>query len=224
MNRSLQFVSVVVVLLGLATIASSQNRSLSTTPSAAAPSTTTADSGTAAEREKIWNSPTMLRARAWVQDYCSKSAKITPEEAKEYMTELENLSPKQMKLWLLKFQHEEEMIDQQQAAFEQSRQAAINQAISVNQATQHAYNDINREETLGAEEAQQSINTEQNQAFERGLDKEESLNSHPYGGYGGGWGNPFGYYGGMWPYPAGYAPTHIHVHVHGGGEGGGGKK
>ena len=24
-----------------------------------------------AEREKIWNSPNMLRARAWLQDYCS---------------------------------------------------------------------------------------------------------------------------------------------------------
>jgi hypothetical protein len=217
MNRLMTHpVAVIIVLMCLVTTASSQFGGTTTTaPSASAPATTTADSGTAAEREKIWNSPTMLRARAWVQDYCSKSAKITPQEAKEYMTELENLSPKQMKLWLLKFQHEEEMIDQQQAAFEQARQAAVNQAISVNRATQQAYNDINREETIGAKEAQQSINTEQQQAFERGLDKEEDLNSYHYGGYGGGYGNPFGYYGGMYPWLPGAAPTHIHVHVHG---------
>jgi hypothetical protein len=215
MNRSLQFLSVVVVVLGLVTIASSQNRGLPTVPSASAPATTAADSGTAVEREKIWNSPTMLRARAWVQDYCSKSAKVTPEEAKEYMTELENLSPKQMKLWLLKFQHEEEMIDRQQAAFEQARQASVNQAITVNRATQRAYNDINAEETRAAQEAQQSIDTQQQQAFERGLDKEEDLNSYHYGGFGAGYGNPFGYYGGMYPWLPGAAPTHVHVHVHG---------
>lgn len=213
MNRSLQFLAVVVAVLGLATFASSQ--SVRPAPSASAPITSTADSGTAAEREKIWNSPTMLRARAWVQDYCSKSAKITPEEAQEYMTELENLSPKQMKLWLLKFQQEEEMIDQQQAAFEQARQAAVNQAISVNRATQRAYGDINREETAAAEGAEQSIKTEQEQAFERGLNKEEDLNSYHYGGFGAGYGNPFGYYGGMYPWLPGAAPTHIHVHVHG---------
>jgi hypothetical protein len=49
-----------------------------------------------AERAKIWESPQMLRARAWVKDYCAHSAKITPAEAKEYEAELANLSPKQM--------------------------------------------------------------------------------------------------------------------------------
>jgi hypothetical protein len=217
MNRPLQCISVVVVLLGVGTIASSQNSGLPAVPSASAPATTTADSGTAAEREEIWNSPSMLRARAWVQDYCAKSAKVTPEEAKEYMTELENLSPKQMKLWLLKFQHEEEMIQQQQAAFEQSRQASLNQAISVNRATQQAYNDINEEETRAAQQAQQSINTQQKQAFERGLEKQEDLNSYSAGGwgYGAGWGSPYGYYGGMYPALPGAGPTHVHVHVHG---------
>jgi hypothetical protein len=58
-----------------------------------------------AERERIWNSPDMLRARAWLQDYCSKSAKVTPEQGRKYMQELANLTPSQMELWLLKHDH-----------------------------------------------------------------------------------------------------------------------
>ena len=45
-----------------------------TTPSTVAPAQSTADVN--AQREQIWNSPTMLRARAWVQEYCATSAKI----------------------------------------------------------------------------------------------------------------------------------------------------
>src|SRR5688500_4065157 len=65
-----------------------------------APQTTQGDAN--AQREQIWNSPNMLRARAWLQEYCSKSARVTPEEAKQQMAELENMTPAQMKLWLLK--------------------------------------------------------------------------------------------------------------------------
>ena len=61
-------------------------------------SSTTAQAAMDAEREQIWNSPDMLRARAWLKDYCSKSAKVTPELAKEYETELANMTPKQMKI------------------------------------------------------------------------------------------------------------------------------
>src|SRR6516164_4425244 len=71
-----------------------------------------------AEREQIWNSPSMLRARAWLQEYCDRSAKITPAEKQQYMTELANLTPMQMKLWLLKFDEQEEARRQQQAYFE----------------------------------------------------------------------------------------------------------
>src|SRR4051794_34589153 len=56
-----------------------------------------------AEREEIWNSPDMLRARAWLKDYCSKSPKVTPEMAKQYESELANMSPNQMRLYLMKF-------------------------------------------------------------------------------------------------------------------------
>ena len=83
MNRTLSISAcVTIVILGLATAAVSQNP-------ASRPQRASSD--TAAEREKIWNSPTMLHARAWVQEYCQRSAKITPAEAQQYMKELENL-------------------------------------------------------------------------------------------------------------------------------------
>ena len=97
-----------------------------------------------AERDKIWNSPRMLRARAWVQEYCQRSAKISPEEASQYLAELERLTPIQMKLWLLKFDEEQEQIDRQQAAFDQAREASVAHARSINEATEQAYSRISQ--------------------------------------------------------------------------------
>lgn len=215
MNRLLSHsLCVSIVLLGVATLAIGQNATSPGRPTASAPGST-ADSGTAAEREQIWNSPTMLRARAWVQEYCARSAKITPAQAKAYMTELENLSPTQMKLWLLKFEHEEDTIRQQQADFNRSRQAGLNQALVMRRDTQQAYNDINQGVTEAAEGAQRSINEQNALAASRETDKEmmdsvEAGNTQgyndPYGGY--------GYYANgfypLSPYPA--APVHVHVY------------
>ena len=160
-----------------------------------------------AERAKIWESPQMLRARAWVKDYCAHSAKITPAEAKEYEAELANLSPKQMKLWLLKFQHEEEMIQQQQQMFNNSRQADVNQAMALHKQMKKSYADINADETAAAQTAEGSIKQQQEFAQENSLQKtadqdaaDTSLETAPFwGGYGG--------YGGY-----GYGGVHYHFH------------
>ena len=159
-----------------------------------------------AQREKIWDSPQMLRARAWVKDYCAHSAKISPAEAKEYEAELANLSPKQMKLWLLKFQHEEEMIQQQQQAFNQSRQADVSQAKAVHQQMQQAYSNINADETKAAQTAEGSVKQQQEFAQENSLQKTADQDAAAtdlmtpfFGGYGG--------YGGY-----GYGGVHYHFH------------
>lgn len=161
-----------------------------------------------AEREKIWESPQMLRARAWVKDYCAHSAKISPEEAKEYEAELANLSPKQMKLWLLKFQHEEEMIQQQQQAFNQSRQADLSQAKAVHQQMKQSYANINADETKAAQTEEGSIKQQQEFAQEDSLQKTSDQDAAAtdlmtpfYGGYG---------YGGFGGY--GYGGVHYHFH------------
>lgn len=159
-----------------------------------------------AEREKIWDSPQMLRARAWVKDYTSHSAKITPAEAKEYEAELANLSPKQMKLWLLKFQHEEEMIQSQQQAFNNSRQADVSQAMALHKQMKQSYADINKDETAAAQTAESSVKQQQEFAQQDSLQKTADQDAaatdmltQPFGGYGG--------YGGY-----GYGDVHYHFH------------
>jgi hypothetical protein len=214
MNRALLTACAAIVLLGFVAVASSQTAAPLPTVrgSSVAGSAGSSSAAVDAEREKIWNSPTMLRARAWVQEYCAASAKITPEEAKQYMTELQNLSPTQMKLWLLKFDHEEQMIRQQQADFNVQRQAGLQSAASYQQATQQELNAVNSDENRAAQEAQQSINAEQEQAFQRGLqnsaDRDAAnagLNSQmPWGPY------PYGYGYGFAP---GYGGG-VHIHVH----------
>jgi hypothetical protein len=149
------------------------------------------------EREQIWNSPDMLRARAWLQDYCSKSAKVTPELAKHYQTELQNLSATQMKLWLLKFNHEEEQRQQQHALWQQAHASALSQAQAANAATQRAYASIEQGETEAAGEEQQQLN-EQTQAAQN-LQEAKQLDAvGPYGPYGYG-GIHYHYH--LYPYP-----------------------
>lgn len=219
MNRIFSIsVCVAIVLLGLATAAISQNstsRRANTTSQARSASST----NTAAEREKIWNSPTMLKARAWVQEYCQRSAKITPAEAKQYMKELENLSPVQMKLWLLKFQHEEDMNRKQQADFELARRASLKQAMSVDKATQQDYANINRDENEAASTEERSLQVQAQNDAQRSLAKQEetSLDASNVDSFYNGYGGLYGDYGLGFSYRPldglGVAP-HIHIHVH----------
>lgn len=155
------------------------------------------------QREQIWNSPNMLRARAWLQDYCSKSAKVTPEEAKTYMTELQNLTPTQMKLWLLKFDEQEEAQQQQTAFWQQAHAANISRAMKANQNTQKAYSSITQGETQAAMGEQQELNEQQqfqqNEAMNNSLN-EQPAPMGPVGAYG---------YGGYFPI---YGGVHYHIH------------
>ena len=103
-----------------------------------------------AEREEIWNSPDMLRARAWLKDYCSKSAKVTPEMAKQYENELANMSPNQMRLYLMKFDEQEQMRQQQYAMFQQANSAGLKEAVAVHRQTQQGYAAMNQAESAAA--------------------------------------------------------------------------
>ncbi|MEX2170311.1 MAG: hypothetical protein WD851_13440 [Pirellulales bacterium] len=179
------------------------------------------------ERDAIWNSPEMLRARAWVSDYCTNSKKMSPEEANAYMTELENLTPKQMKLWLLQYEHQQELYvqkesaqqvahraamahasgaapsAQQQQQWEMAHRAGLAQAMAANRATQQSYNAIESEESAAAGEEQSQLNAEQAAARQMQMNKQAELNNpYPIYGYGG--------YGGSWGYGAG--DLHFHFH------------
>jgi hypothetical protein len=160
---------------------------------------------TNAEREKIWNSPGMLRARAWLQDYCSKSAKVTPEMAKKYQQELENMTPAQMELWLLKFNEQEEQRQQQQAFWQQGHALQIQQARAVNAQVQQNYANINKEQTEAAELAEGQIQEQRENAQINAQNRMSEMGGYPYG-------PNFGPYGG---YGYGYGGIHYHYHVYG---------
>jgi hypothetical protein len=161
-----------------------------------------------AERSQIWNSPDMLRARAWLKDYCSKSAKVTPEMARQYETELANMTPNQMRVWLMKFDEEEQQRQQQYAMFQQANAAGLHQAMAAQRQTQQAYAALNQAQTAAAQNAQQQIN-EQRAAAQAAYENKQLNQTGPYPyGYGYGYG-PYGYS------PYGYGGIHYHYHVYG---------
>jgi hypothetical protein len=140
-----------------------------------------------AEREPIWNSPNMLRARAWLREYFDRSAKISPAERREYMNRLQNLTPSQMKLWLLKFDREEEVRRQQYALFDQARAAAIARARLMEEAARQSYGVINFSESQAAVNQLQQLNSQAaNENIQ--VDTRELENAGPdlaYGPHGG---------------------------------------
>lgn len=191
-----------VVAMWLAGVVASQGQQVG--PNKRATGTQPAPTASAAnadrQREQIWNSPNMLRARAWLQDYCSKSAKITPEQGKKYMDELANMTPSQMELWLLKFDHEEQQRQQQYSLWSQAHAAGLSRAMAANQVTQQAYAAINRGENEAAGEEQQQL--EEQKQFSQSMTEGKTLEEvGPYGplsypGYGG-----IHYHYHLYPYP-----------------------
>jgi hypothetical protein len=154
--------------------------------------------GMDAERAKIWNSPNMLRARAWLYDHISKSAKITPEEGQKYIKELENLTAPQMKLWLLRFDHEEDQRQQRYAQWQQSQQFVAQQAATANRDAQKSLQEFDTEQEKAASNEQSELNTEAAERTQR-----SELNS-PVGPYGP---NNLGF-------EPGYGGFHVHYHVY----------
>jgi hypothetical protein len=150
-----------------------------------------------AEREQIWNSPNMLRARAWLAEYCKTSAKVTPEMAKHYQDELAKMTPAQLKLWLLRFDHAEEQLQQRQALWQKAHDFSMQQALAANQATQRAYAAINQGENAAAGEAQQQLNI-QAQDRENMAEAKQLETVGPYPGVG---------------YP-GWGGIHYHYHLY----------
>ncbi len=163
------------------------------------------------ERVKIWNSPQMLKARAWMVDYCQHSARVSPEQTEEYLRELEKLTPVQMKLWLLKFEQEDEQRQQQYQAFQKAHHAALTHALAMQHAIQQSYADINRGETEAAQVEEGQLNQQRQQAAQLEESKMQELDtpgledSDLGGAY-------LGY--GAYPGYGGWGGVHYHIHVH----------
>jgi len=168
------------------------------TPTTASPSGSASNSQASmdAERAQIWNSPNMLRARAWLQDYCATSAKVKPGEGEKYMNELANMTPTQMKLWLMKFDEEEDAKQQQQALWKHAHSAALSQAMAADRASQQSLASISSEETQAAGQAEQQINEETQN--EQNLEGDKQIEQGAYGP--GGYGDGIHYHFHLYPY------------------------
>ena len=116
------------------------------------------------------------------------------------MNELAHMTPTQMKLWLMKFDEEEDAKQQQQALWKHAHSAALTQAMAADRNAQKAYSAINTEETQAANEDQQQINEErQNEQTLEG-DKQIEQGAYGPGGYGGGYGDGVHYHFHLYPY------------------------
>jgi hypothetical protein len=199
---SLRLVTIVAAFIGVAGVrfASAQNIRPNVTTVTTGPSTS-APANMDAEREQIWNSADMLRARAWLKDYCAKSAKVTPEMAKQYEAELASMTPNQMRIYLMKFDEEEQQRQQQYAMFQQGNQYAMQQAMAAHKQTQQAYAALNQSQTAAAQNAQQQVSEQRENAQSNQENKRMDQGTYPSypGGYGyGPYGfSPYGYGGGV---------------------------
>lgn len=171
-----------------------------------------AASSSDAEREAAWNSPEMLRARAWVSDYTKNSGVMSEVEAAQHMQAMMSMTPQQMKLFAMMHDsttkghpaahtqqvHTQALQSAQQAVAAQQwwmqnvHKAEMQRAMQANQATQQAYSNISSEETAAANQEESQLKAEQAAAQENQDAKLDELNSpaldsvnYPYqwGGY-----------------------------------------
>lgn len=175
-------------------------------PTATAPAATPAPAQPAvaahpvmnADQEAVWNSPNMLRARAWLQEYCATSKNCKPGDYQKFAVELENMSATQMKLWLLKFDEEEDQKSQQRQFYQQAQSTLLKQAKVADIATQKSYGAIEKEETGAANQEQSQINEEEQNEQQMQDDKQLG----PYTPYGQGM------------YPGAGDGVHYHFHLY----------
>jgi len=159
---------------------------------------------------KIWTSPQMIKARQWLAVYCARSAKVTPAEAKQYMSELEGMSAVQMKLWLLKFDEQDEIQQRQYQAWQRAHQVSLKQALAMQRAISQSYSNINRDETQAAESEEGELKQQQGEESDMAQDKMQELDTPgletpdyvgPYMGYG-------------YPGYGGLGGIHYHFHIY----------
>lgn len=175
---------------------------ITTTPAATAPAATARPAHPVmnAEQLAVWNSPNMLRARAWLTEYCQTSKNCKPGDAEKYMAELENMSATQMKLWLMKFDEEEDQKQQQRAFYKQAQSAMLSQAKAADKATQKSYAAIEKEETQAANQEQTQL--QEQQQNEQTMQDDKQLGPYtPYGqGMYPGMGDGLHYHFHLYPY------------------------
>jgi hypothetical protein len=135
----------------------------------------TTQTSAASERGKIWNSPEMLRARAWLEEYFRVTRKYTPEQKQEYRQHLQEMTAPQMEMWLMRFQQDRQAAQKDNRAEQQVRGAAVSQDLGVIQQNRRVLQNINQGENAAAAREQKVINKDQQ--FARSMYKQKQRES-----------------------------------------------
>ena len=144
------------------------------------------------ERDKIWNSPEMKKARAWVDDYLRVTNKYTPEQKEEYKKHLALLTVPQMEMWLMRFEHDQAVAKRKESGFQAARNAGLARDEAAIKQNQKELSDIEKGENTAAADEEKRLKSEQ--TFARSMYKQKQreatrmLEEYSSGGFGWGFG------------------------------------
>ncbi len=147
------------------------------------------------DRDKVWNSPEMLWARAWMEEYFRVSKKYTPEQKKEYRKHLASMTAPQMELWLMQFEEERQVAAKKNEAEKQNRAVRTTRGLAEIRNQQNILKNIEKDEHKQAAQQEKTIN--QDRQFARSMYKQQqreaaqatmeySSGGFGWGGFGGG--------------------------------------
>ena len=143
-----------------------------------------------AARKKIWNSPEMQKARAWVDDYLRVTNKYTPEQKAEYKKHLASLTAPQMQMWLMRFEHDQSAAKKRESGFQAARDAQLAQAQAAIKQNQKSLSDIEKGGNTAAADEEKRLKSEQTfaRSMYRQKQRESSQMLEEYSSGGFGWG------------------------------------
>ena len=145
-----------------------------------------------AARDKIWNSPEMKRARAWVDDYLRVTNKYTPEQKAAYKKHLALLTAPQMEMWLVRFEHDQNVAKRKESGFQSARNAGLARDEAAIKQNRKELSDIEKGENTAAADEEKRLKSEQ--TFARSMYKQKQreatqmLEEYSSGGFGWGFG------------------------------------
>lgn len=113
------------------------------------------------ERVKIWNSPEMEQARAYIEGYALRSARFQPKDAAAYLAKLRQMSPADMKAWLERFKVKQASLARSAAVAKAGRQMAIDRALAEHEAVQQSYANLKLNQTAAAQMNDQRVEQQQ---------------------------------------------------------------
>lgn len=175
------------------------------------------------DRDATWNSPDMLRARAWVNDYCNSDSVQSKAEAAQHLQALESMTPEQMQLFAATHaaltkshpvahvqaahqqaaQSAKQMAAAQQWWYQNVHKAESQRAMQADRAAQTSLGNISQEETAAANQEESQLQAEQANIEMNQDAKLDDLNTtYPGDGF------PGAYWGGAYP------GVHYHFHMY----------